>query len=182
MNAPEQPLILAVGQPYPLPYPNGFGAAAQFLSVQGHILQVIIPDMRPEEAQALRQGRMRGGILVEGSAILLLFEFADAQGRPILVFDCPFDIRRVAPENRELPNVDHPNHTRMMIQVHGVDGQGILRSLRGVTLSPDLTCAFLAAVMDQLASAASSQPVIDRGQQLDPQLLLRMTRMTECGR
>ena len=47
-----------------------------------------------------------------------------------------------------------------------------MRSLRGVTLSPELTSAFLAAVMDQLASAASQQPVIDRWQQFDPQLLL----------
>jgi hypothetical protein len=70
----------------------------------------------------------------------------------------------------------------MMIQVHGIDGQGILRSLRGVTLSPELTSAFLAAVMDQLASAASPQTAIDRWQQLDPQLLLNMTRMSECGR
>jgi predicted anti-sigma-YlaC factor YlaD len=70
----------------------------------------------------------------------------------------------------------------MMIQVHGVDGHGILRSLRGVTLSPELTSALLAAVMDQLASASSPQPIIDRWQQLDPQLLLRMTRMTKCGR
>ena len=68
----------------------------------------------------------------------------------------------------------------MMIQVHGVDGQGILRSLRGVTLSPELTSALLAAVMDQLASATSAQPFIARWQQFDPQLLL-LTRMTECG-
>jgi hypothetical protein len=70
----------------------------------------------------------------------------------------------------------------MMIQVHGIDGQGILRSLRGVTLSPELTAAFLAAVMDQVASAASPQATLDRWQQIDPQLLLRMTRMSECGR
>ena len=100
-------------------------------------------------------------------------------GKRILVFDCPFDIRRVAPENRELPDVDHPHHTRMMIQVHGIDGHGILRSLRGVTLSPELTSALLAAVMDQLPSATSPQPAIDRWQQLDPQLLLNMTRMSE---
>jgi hypothetical protein len=35
--------------------------------------------------------------------------------------------------------------------------------------------------MDQLVSATSPQPALDRWQQLDPQLLLRMTRMTECG-
>lgn len=100
----------------------------------------------------------------------------------ILVFDRPFDIRRVSPQNWDLPDVDNPNHTPMMIQVHGVDGHGILRSLRGVTFSPELTSAFLAAVMHQLVSASSPQPVIDRWQQLDPQFLLRMTRMSKCGR
>ena len=182
MGTTEEPLLLAVGQPYPLPYPRGFGAAAQFLQASGNLLQVIIPDMRPEEIEALRQGRLRAGLLQEGSAILLLFEFSTPQGRPVLVFDCPFDLRRVPSAHWDLPDLDQPQKTRMMIQVHGIDSQGILRSLRGITLSAELTAAMLAAVMDQVASVASPQATLDRWQQIDPQLLLRMTHMSECGR
>jgi hypothetical protein len=56
-----------------------------------------------------------------------------------------------------------------------------LRSLRGMTLSPELTEDLLAAVIDQVASITPSRPAIERWQQLDPHLLLKMTRMSECG-
>lgn len=115
MGNSEPPLVLAVGQPCPLPYPRGFGAGAQFLQASGNLLQVIIPDMRPEEIDALRQGRLRAGLLQEGSAILLLFELSNPQGEPILVFDCPFDLRRVPSAGRDLPDLEQPLKTRMMI-------------------------------------------------------------------
>ena len=108
-------------------------------------------------------------------------EFSNPQGQPILIFDCPFDLRRVSSVHWELPDIDHPLKTRMLIQVHGIDGGGILRSLRGMTLSPELTGNFLAAVMDHVASITSSEPAIERWQQLDPHLLPRMTHMSECG-
>ncbi len=109
-------------------------------------------------------------------------ECSNPQGQPILIFDCPFDFRRVSSVHWELPDLDQPLKTRMLILVHGIDGGGILRSLRGVTLSPKLTGNFLAAVMDQVASITPSQPAIERWQQLDPHLLLRMTWMSDCGR
>ena len=85
-------------------------------------------------------------------AIVLLSEFADAVGRPILVFDCPLDIRRVAAESRRLPDADHHNLTRMLVSLNGIYGHGVLQSLQGVTLLPELIPAFLAAVMETMGS------------------------------
>ena len=116
MNPLEQPVVMTLGEPYPIPFPEGFGAAAQFLSTGGNILLVIIPDMRADEVEALRNssGRLRAGFLRDNSAILLMFEFSNPQGQPILIFDCPFDLRRVSSEHWELPDLDEPLKTRML--------------------------------------------------------------------
>jgi hypothetical protein len=62
------------------------------------------------------------------------------------------DIRRVAAESRRLPDADHHNLTRMLVSLNGIYGHGVLQSLQGVTLLPELIPAFLAAVMETMGS------------------------------
>ena len=150
-------VLLHCGEPYPLPVALEFGAAAQFLMDSGSILQICVPDMTPADEEALRSGPVTAGLLVEGSALLLVFQFHAPDGRPVLLFDCPYDARLVAPEARRLPSTPSATESRLLIQVHAVDGQGLLRVLRSVTLAPELTRRFLAAVMDQLAALASGK-------------------------
>jgi hypothetical protein len=44
------------GEPYPLPLEQSEGAAAQFLTKTGNILQIVLPGMDAKEQTALRSG------------------------------------------------------------------------------------------------------------------------------
>lgn len=174
-------LLLRCGEPYPLPVALEFGAAAQFLMDSGSILQICIPDMTPADEEALRSGPVTAGLLVEGSALLLMFQFHAPSGRPLLLFDCPYDVRFVAPDARRLPSTPSATESRFLIQVHAVDGQGLLRVLRGITLSPELTRRFLSAAMDQLAALASGKATQLRWRSMPASELARCAGMSRCG-
>src|ERR687895_137045 len=113
-------LILERGKPYPLPLATEAGASAQFLMRKTSILQVVIPGMDTLEEWALTQGDLKAGVLSGGGAILLLFQFHGRDMRPILTFDCPFDIRILPEDARVLPNIETAE-SRFVFEVHAID-------------------------------------------------------------
>ncbi len=143
--------LLERGKPYPMPLNQSEGAAAQFLLKTGNILQIVLPNMDSKEATALRSGMIKAGFLYEGGAMLLLFQFYGDNGKPLITFDAPFDIRILPTTERNLHCIDN-SEQRLAIEIHAVDERKILRALRLVTMPPEMTLKFLSAVQDQLAA------------------------------
>lgn len=113
-------------------------------------------DISDYEAEALQKHKIEACFLHSRGAILWLFKFYNSDGDTILVFDAPFDARLIHAKNRQLYDIDHPEQ-RLLIDPHAVDGAGIVRALRALTLPPALTLEFLSAVQDQLASNEGDQ-------------------------
>lgn len=142
---------LARGEPYPLPLEHGEGAAAQFLTKTGNILQIVLPGMNAKEKNALRTGMIKAGFLYQGGAMLFLFQFYGSDGKPLITFDAPYDIRLYPANRRNLHSIENEEQ-RLAIEIHAVDEKKILRALRLVTMPPPMTLAFLSAVQEQLAA------------------------------
>jgi hypothetical protein len=174
-------IALERGKPYPLEISKQDGAEACFLMRGGSFLKIRVNDMSRDEEKALRYGTVKAGLLIDGAALLWLFEFSDDQG-PVFTFDAPFDVRAIPTNHRDLPNTENPTESRLLIQVHAVDECGILRGIRGVTLPPELTRKFLGTVMDQLTAVDSGQAAHERWRRLEPVALASMTTMMVCGR
>ena len=168
------------GEPYPLPLEQGEGAAAQFLTKTGNILQIVLPGMDAKEQTALRSGMIKAGFLYEGGAMLFLFQFYGAgAGKPLLTFDAPFDIRLYPENRRNLHNIDNA-HQRLAIEIHAIDEKKILRALRLVTMPPDMTIKFLSAVQEQLA-AIDKPGVMNQWLQHEPHELIKKTKTWVLG-
>src|SRR5664279_3877044 len=112
-------ITLTRGEPYPLPLEQGQGAAAQFLMKTGNILQIVLTGMDSKEQNALRSGMIKAGFLYEAGSMLLLFQFYGA-GKPLIIFDAPFDIRLLSAAKRNLHNIENPEQ-RLAIEIHAVD-------------------------------------------------------------
>lgn len=176
----SNPIELAVGQKYPLRLASAEGAAAHFLGRGGSILQVAMPDMVPSETKLLRHGSLRAGLHVDGPLIVLMFDFRAAGQRPIEL-DCPFDARLIQRDALFVPDITNQEQ-RLMVEVHIVDSATkIVRGLRGVTLSPAFTLAFLSAVQDQLASAESMQARYQAYLREPLDRRIRAAQMEPCG-
>ncbi len=171
---------LARGEPYPIPLLQTEGAAAQFLLKTGNILQIVLPGMDAKEENALRSGMIKAGILYDGGALLLLFQFYGNNGRPLLTFDAPFDIRLLPSSQRELHNIDN-DQQRLAIEVHGVDEKKIVRALRMVAMPPAMTLKFLSLVQDQLA-AIDKPGVMEKWLQSQPNQLIDTTETWILGK
>ncbi len=170
---------LARGEPYPLPLSLREGAAAQFLMQSGNILQIVVPGMDSKEQNALRSGMIKSGFLYEGCSLLLLFQFYGNDGKPLLTFDAPFDIRLLPSKERNLHNIENAAQ-RLAIEVHGVDEKKILRALRVVTMPPDMTIRFLSAVQMQLTEM-DKPGVMARWMQSRPDQLIDMAHTWWMG-
>ena len=144
--------LLARGEPYPLPLQHREGAAAQFLTKTGNILQIVLPNMDAKEQKALRSGMIKSAILYADGAMLLLFQFYGDNGKPLLTLDAPFDIRILPEDQRNLHNIENTEQ-RLAIEVHGVDEKKIIQALRLVTMPPSITLKFLSTAQDQMASS-----------------------------
>jgi hypothetical protein len=173
-------LFLECGKPYPLPLATEAGASAQFLMRKMSILQVVIPGMDTLEEWALTQGGLKAGVLSGGGACLL-FQFHGRDMRPILTFDCPFDIRVTPEDARVLPNAETAE-SRFVFEVHAIDERCILRGLRPVTMPPDMTREFFSAVQDQLASHTSGEVRLQEWMRLEPVELVKRITMRHCGK
>jgi hypothetical protein len=173
-------IILARGELYPMPLAQKQGAAAQFLLKSGNILQIVLPDMDSKEQNALRSGLIKAGFLYESGSMLLLFQFYGNDGKPLITFDAPFDIRLLPAKERNLHNIDNAEQ-RLTIEVHGIDEKKILRALRLVTMPPDMTVKFLSAVQEQLA-AIDKPGVMEKWMQQQPHELINQTETWILGK
>ncbi|MEI6067947.1 MAG: hypothetical protein WCP96_11430 [Methylococcaceae bacterium] len=172
--------LLERGKPYPMPLLQSEGAAAQFLMKTGNILQIVLPDMDSKENNALRSGMIKAGFLYEGGSMLILFQFYGSDGKPLITFDAPFDIRLLSSDRRELHNIENPEQ-RLAIEIHAVDEKKILRALRVVTMPPDMTLKFLSAVQDQLA-AINKPGVMEKWLKQQPNDLIRQMQTWVLGK
>jgi len=109
-----------------------------------------------------------------------LFQFYGDNGRPLLIFDAPFDIRLLSSEDRYLHNIDNAEQ-RLAIDLHGVDGNGILRALRLVTMPPGMTVKFLSAVQDQLTEIRRGDIEMAEWLRLQPTELIKKTETWVLG-
>ena len=169
------------GKPYPLPITKEIGAAAQFLTQSGNILQIVLPGMDAKEQNALRSGMIKAGFLYEGGAMLFLFQFYGVgAGKPLLTFDAPFDIRLYPEKERKLHNI-YNTEQRLAIEIHAIDEKRIFRVLRLVTMPPDMTLKFLSAVQDQLAGI-DKPGVMNQWQQHEPHEIIKYTETWVLGK
>jgi hypothetical protein len=173
-------ITLARGEPYTLPLLHSEGAAAQFLTKTGNILQIVLPGMHSKEQNALRSGMIKAGFLYESGAMLFLFQFYGGDGKPLITFDAPFDIRILPVDERNQHNIDNERQ-RLAIEIHAVDEKKILRALRVVTMPPDMTVKFLSAVQEQM-SALYKFGVMARWMQQEPNELINQAENWILGK
>jgi hypothetical protein len=178
----NEPLILSRGKPYPLPFPSNLheGAAAQFLRPSANILQILLPNMSSKEEKAVRSGLIKAGLLYEAGTMLWLFQFYGDNGRPLLSFDAPFDVRILPADERNLHSIENAEQ-RLLIEIHLVDERKILRGIRVVTMPPALTLKFLASVQDQLVESRSGEGVMRKWQNSEPIELIQATETWVLG-
>lgn len=165
--------------PYPL-VTEGGGAAAQFLNGEKNILQIVLPKMTDKEQTALNSGKMAAGFLYQSGALLWLFQCYDEEGIVLLTLEAPFDARLISKENLNLRDIGN-SHKRLVIEVHALDEQNILRVLRVVSLPPELTVEFLNAVQQQLCSEGNEK-IMRQWLLTKPALLAQQADMRELGR
>ena len=176
----EQFTLLARGEPYPLPLVQTKGAVVLFLMKSGNFLQIVLPGMDAKEQTALRAGMIKAGFLYESGSMLFLFQFYGSNGKPLLTFDAPFDIRILPHDDRNWHGIDN-DRQRLAIEIHAVHEKKILRALRMVTMPPDMTLKFLSAVQDQLA-AIDKPGVMAKWMQQQPEDLLKQTENWVLGK
>ena len=173
-------IVLERGKPYPLPLAQKEGASAQFMTKTGNILQIVLPNMDSNENTALQSGMIKAGFLYDSGSMLWLFQFYGKDGKPLITFDAPFDIRLLSTDQRNLHNIDNAEQ-RLAIESHAVDERKILRALRLVTLPPALTIKSLSAVQDQL-SAINKPGVMAQWMQLPLYELINETETWILGK
>lgn len=168
-------VTLSRGKAYPLPIRAHEGAAANFLTDGGNLLQIAMPNLTRSEARSIRNDPMKAGIIVDGPLILWVFQFG------MLIFDAPFDARIIPAHARWLPDIEN-GQQRFAIEVHLVDtATMIVRGIRYVTLSPELTRRFLLAVQEQLADQRDITPYLTRWNAVPITRLPTLAQVERCG-
>lgn len=163
------------GKEYPLPIRAHEGAAANFLTDGGNLLQIGMPNLVRTEVRSIRQNPMKADIVVDGPLILWVFQFGT------LIFDAPFDARIIPAHARWLPDIEN-DQQRLAIEVHLVDtATNVLRALRHVTLSPALTWRFLIAVQDQLTDPRDITPFLRRWNSIAITHVAKLAQVERCG-
>lgn len=166
---------LSRGEQYPFPVRAYEGAAANFLTDSGNVLQIAMPNLVRTEARSIRNDPMKAGIIVDGPLILWVFQFG------AIVLDCPFDGRIIPTDARCLPDIEN-DRQRLSIEVHLVDtASNILRGIRFLTLPPSLTRRFLMAVQDQLCDQRDITPYLARSNSIPITRLPIMAQIERCG-
>ncbi|MGZ4047416.1 MAG: hypothetical protein ACXVNP_14045, partial [Bacteroidia bacterium] len=112
--------------------------------------------------------------------MLFLFQFHSKSGRPILTFDATFNARLIPANLLDLHNIDN-SEERLAINIHGIDGNGMLRALRFVTMPPGLTIKFLSSVQDQLADLRSGDLEMKEWLRFQPNELIKKTEVWVLG-
>ncbi|CAA9889980.1 conserved hypothetical protein [Candidatus Methylobacter favarea] len=151
-------ITLTVGETYPVPVPDEAGAHVRLLIRPGNYVQLVIPGMTGQEETAINSGLIKVGLMYEAGAMLILFQFHDAEGLPLMFYEAPFDIKAWPSDIRRLPDVEN-SEQRLPIDIHAIDENGIFRALRHVFMPPDMTLKFLLAVQDQMAALPNPERV-----------------------
>lgn len=163
------------GGRYPLPIRTDEGAAANFLG-DHNTLQIGMRNIQRSEANAIRKGTMKAGLIIDGPLILWVFEF-----KGDLIFDCPFDARLIPRAALRLPDITN-DLQRMLVDIHLVEtATNTVRAIRAVTLPPGITRDFLAAVQDQLADPRNKASILARYAAIDLRMLRNRAHMLRCG-
>jgi hypothetical protein len=106
------------------------------LTPSGFMLMLVLDPLSADEAEALRAGAFRFGVLkMKGGFCWLL-------GTPIATFDGPYSAGLAQPELRQVPGTaDLATNPalRLAVTVCALDGQGVIRALRFTTVSPQFT-------------------------------------------
>jgi len=173
-------ITLVRGQSYPLLTGDTTeGARVEFLRKGGNILQVILPNMSNKEEKALRYGIVKAGFLYRSGALLWLFQFYGDKG-PLLTLDAPFDVRIIPADDRQLYDIDN-SEQRLVIELHAIDDQHIVRGLRALTMPNELTLTFLSAVQEQLFNLSSGTAQFNVWMQHQPHDLIKTIKTWTLG-
>ncbi|QDE31991.1 hypothetical protein [Shewanella polaris] len=169
---------LVVGEKYHLQLPVQDGACAEFLRASNRLI-IMMKGIDKLEALALRRCNISCGILAKNGAILLLWQFHDNKGRPVLTLDSPFDARII--KDIQLHNIEN-NKQRLLINVHIVDSTTKeIKVLRAVTMSPELTIEFLSKVQEQISSIHNGEAQMQVWMSQQPCDLIRKIKMHQMG-
>lgn len=173
-------VTLARGERYPLPYTEGI--VFESMAGSGHMLKIMMPDLDQKEIKEYRRGTMRAGVLYEDGIIMFVFKFG---GQPWI--EAPFNVRLIPAERLDITKQESVVE-RILLDIHLVDtATGILKGLRGTTLSPALTKEFIRLVHKQLDDPAADPAHYDiKLEKLyqdnpDPSNWVKRALITPCG-
>lgn len=115
-----------------------------------HELLLLWPSPRAAEVRGVRSGAVEIAVLVEPPVIALCYRIADACDWS----DAPYSIHLVPEPEREPPHQDAlAAESRALLRVVLVDAMtGIVRAIRAVTLSPEVTRGLHEAIARQLVA------------------------------
>jgi hypothetical protein len=141
---------LEVGKPY---HPNVStwpeGGEYNFRAGQ-HELLLRFGNLKPEEIRDVAEAVCEFALTVEQGIIFLLYRF----GRAIDWSDAPYAWRLVPENQRQLPAPEATGQTRALLNVILIEATtGIVRAIRAVTFSPEMTRALHQAIREQAAQA-----------------------------
>jgi hypothetical protein len=171
--------ILSVGSQYPFPT-GAEGATANFLTISGNTMQIVIPNISKEELFALKKGEIKAGFLYENGDLLWLFTFFDKKGK-VFTLDSPFDARLIPKELIALHDITNSNQ-RLVIDIHVIDETNTVRVLRSVTMPNSLTLSFMSAVQEQIIEINKDSLSLANWVQFTPDDLTKKTKMYELGK
>jgi hypothetical protein len=174
-----------VGQPY-IPGRRNWPEAVEYNYRQGaHELRAFLPNLRPWEVEAIREGPCEFALAVERDVLFLLYHF----GKALPWSDAPYSWHLVPEDQRTLPEpagLVEPHDTMQIVLVDALTG--IVKALRMVSFSPAFTVALRSAIRDQAARPWPGGDEYNRqldaiyGHYSSEQLLARAVSRTEGGR
>lgn len=139
--------VLSVGALYH-PSHTRWPECAQYNYRAGeHRLELFFASPEVREIREIRRGQAEIAVLVGPRAIWLLWRFGEGPWS-----DAPYSIHLVPEEDRTLPPLASETETRSVLQVVLVDAAtGVLRAIRAVSLSPQVSATLDAAIRAQAA-------------------------------
>ena len=146
--------IISTGSKYPFPIKKK-GASANFLLKNGNILQVSMPNLTQIELECFKKGEINAGFLYQKGEILWLFQFS-MKNTPVVTIESDFDARIIPTDLISLHSIKN-SAQRLVVDIHVIDESNILKVVRAVTMSPDLTLNFLEKVQQQLANVKNQE-------------------------
>jgi len=171
--------ILSIGSQYPFPL-GAEGAKANFLTISGNTLQIVIPNISKEDLFALKKGKIKAGFLYQNGDLLWLFTFFDKKGK-VFTLDSPFDARLIPKELLALHDITSSNQ-RLVIDIHVIDETKTVRVLRSVTMPSSLTLSFMSTVQEQLSETNKSDLSLKKWLKVSPAELTKNAEMYELGK